>query len=447
VQERQYCDEEYTSTKIGLDSGTYYAYVTYRAVSNTSYVPYTLSINYSKEDAWEKEPNGNESNATSIPVNTEITGNCHYSNDKDGYTFTATTPGKISVSYYNDPLIKNYDDCKIQIYLYYWKETAGYYGDTITEQKELFKNDYDLTTVLKTTEEYEIPEGKYYLFITFDGYREYKINDYKSMANYHFKVNFTGETDNKNESTLNIKKFVTRLYDVALDRTPEESGLKDWTNRLQTGEAAAVNVVQGVLCSDEYKNKGKSNGEIVNDCYQAMLGRAADESGYNDWVTKLDSGMSVNAIFAGFVGSEEFGNLCSSYGINPGTYELTEARDMNAGTTQFVSRLYTQALGRSFDADGLNDWCGQINTNPSRDNILNISTNGFLNSQEFQNKGLDNTEYVKVLYRTYLGREYDDAGLSDWVGQLDRGEKDRNAVAAGFAYSAEFSNIMAQYGL
>ncbi|WP_177201676.1 DUF4214 domain-containing protein [Butyrivibrio proteoclasticus] len=45
------------------------------------------------------------------------------------------------------------------------------------------------------------------------------------------------------------------------------------------------------------------------------------------------------------------------------------------------------------------------------------------------------------------GREYDDAGLEDWVGQLDRGEKTRDGVISGFAKSAEFSNIMAQSGL
>ncbi len=155
--------------------------------------------------------------------------------------------------------------------------------------------------------------------------------------------------------------------------------------------------------------------------------------------------MSVNAIFAGFVGSEEFANLCASYGIQPGTFGLTEERDKNAGVTKFVSRLYTQALGRSYDVAGLNDWCGKINANPSRANILDVSTNGFFNSQEFTNKNLDNTEFVKALYRTFLGREYDDAGLADWVGQLDRGENTRDGVINGFANSQEFSNIMAQY--
>ena len=244
-----------------------------------------------------------------------------------------------------------------------------------------------------------------------------------------------------------VEAFVTRLYGVALGREPEESGLEDWTNRLSSGSAKAVNIVQGILGSEEYRNKNKSNEEIVNDCYSAMLGRGADPEGFSNWTSNLEAGMTMDAIFAGFVGSQEFDSLCKSYGIKPGTYVVNEARDKNAGITKFVNRLYTQALGRQYDVGGLNDWCSQINADPSRDNIMNVSTNGFFHSQEFNNKNLNNEEYVKVLYRTFLGRESDAPGLADWVGQLDRGENDRDGVMRGFAYSAEFGEIMAQYGL
>ncbi|WP_177201675.1 DUF4214 domain-containing protein [Butyrivibrio proteoclasticus] len=244
-----------------------------------------------------------------------------------------------------------------------------------------------------------------------------------------------------------VEAFVTRLYEVALGREPEDTGLEDWTNRLSSGQAQAVNIVQGILGSDEYSNKNKSNEDIVNDCYNAMLGRSADPEGFSNWTSNLEAGMTMEAIFAGFVGSQEFDSLCKSYGIKPGTYVVNEARDKNAGVTKFVNRLYTQALGRPYDVGGLNDWCSQINANLSRDNIMNVSTNGFFHSQEFNNKNLNNEEYVKVLYRTFLGREYDAPGLADWVGQLDSGEKDRDGVMRGFAYSPEFGEIMAQYGL
>ncbi len=244
-----------------------------------------------------------------------------------------------------------------------------------------------------------------------------------------------------------LHAFVNRMYSVVLGREADSLGELDWSTRLVSEEAKAVDIVSGFFNSEEYKSKAKSNGEIVNDCYHAMLGRDADEAGYNDWVGRLNNGMSVNAILAGFVGSQEFSTLCQSYAIQPGTYTSGEARDWNIGATSYVSRLYTQALGRDYDIDGLNNWCSAIAANPSRENIVDVATTGFFHSQEFQNKGLNNEEYVKVLYRTFLGREAEPNGLADWVGQLDRGEKTRDEILPGFANSQEFSNIMAQYGL
>ncbi|MBO6214117.1 MAG: DUF4214 domain-containing protein [Lachnospiraceae bacterium] len=249
------------------------------------------------------------------------------------------------------------------------------------------------------------------------------------------------------EQEIKTKAFVTRLYEVGLGRQPEEQGLNDWTGRLLSGEADAVDVVQGILCSLEYAGQGKSNGEIVTDCYSAMLNRAPDEAGYRDWTSKLDAGMTVNAIFAGFVESPEFDSLCQEYGINPGSYVLTENRDMYAGSTMFISRLYTETLARAYDVDGLNDWTGRINADPSRENILNISTDGFLHSQEFIGRGLNDSEYVEVMYRTYLNREGEAEGLKDWIGKLEQGDLSRDEVAAGFAYSQEFDDLMKGYGL
>ncbi|MBO5468839.1 MAG: DUF4214 domain-containing protein, partial [Lachnospiraceae bacterium] len=50
------------------------------------------------------------------------------------------------------------------------------------------------------------------------------------------------------------------------------------------------------------------------------------------------------------------------------------------------------------------------------------------------------------LYRTFLGREYDQQGLDAWVAQLNRGVS-RQEVLYGFSRSPEFARIMAQFGL
>ena len=75
-----------------------------------------------------------------------------------------------------------------------------------------------------------------------------------------------------------------------------------------------------------------------------------------------------------------------------------------------------------------------------------VALNGFMLTKEFTEKNLSDMEFVKVLYRTFLGREYDEGGLAHWVEKLASGMS-RVQVASGFAHSSEFSQIMASYGL
>ena len=176
------------------------------------------------------------------------------------------------------------------------------------------------------------------------------------------------------------------------------------------------------------------------------MGRSSDPAGKSSWVNALENGKSRKAVISGFTGSQEFAQLCAYYGINRGSYQSDEPRDKNDGITGFVCRLYTKMLGRTYDPDGLNTWCGKILSNPTKENVLNVALDGFMHSREFLDKNLSDIEFVKVLYRTFLGREYDAAGLADWTGRLASGVS-RDQVAAGFAYSQEFAQIMASYGL
>ncbi|SFQ22175.1 Listeria/Bacterioides repeat-containing protein [Butyrivibrio proteoclasticus] len=276
--------------------------------------------------------------------------------------------------------------------------------------------------------------GTYYVWYKVFGNDDYEDSDAVCIA-----VNIQEPVDP-------VVGFVTRMYQVALGREPDEDGLNNWVNQLRSGAKNGADIAQGFYLSPEMINKGLSNDDYVELAYTGIMGRGSDEGGKRDWVEALQCGVTYNAIVKGFVGSQEFISLCESYEIYPGEVQVTENRDKNVGITKFVSRLYTEVLGRGFDEAGLNDWTGQINANPSKENILNISTNGFLHSQEFANRGLSNEDYVRVMYNTYLGRQPDEAGFNDWVSQLNNG-RSRDDIASGFANSQEFANILAQYGL
>jgi C1A family cysteine protease/uncharacterized protein YjdB len=242
-----------------------------------------------------------------------------------------------------------------------------------------------------------------------------------------------------------VEAFVTRMYRICLQREPDDAGLQGWVSALRSGQATGAQVAYGFYNSPEMVKRRLPNEQYIALAYVGIMGRQADASGKAVWTAVLDSGMSYSCIISGFTRSQEFTNLCGSYGIVRGDFESSEPRDQNQGITGFVSRLYTKMLGRSFDADGLNAWCTTILAEPTKAMLLNVSLTGFMHSPEFEGKGLNDEAFVKVLYRTFLGRECDAAGLKAWVATLQSGST-RDQVAAGFAYSQEFSNIMAQYG-
>lgn len=124
--------------------------------------------------------------------------------------------------------------------------------------------------------------------------------------------------------------------------------------------------------------------------------------------------------------------------------EETPITATNTELSNFVTRLYEKILGRKPDKGGLNYWINQIAT--GKQSVLNVSTNGFFHSNEFLSKKLSNTEYVKICYRTYLGREYDSGGLKYWTKALLNGSS-RDDILYGFAYSNEFAGIVKKFGI
>ncbi|MBR2067515.1 MAG: DUF4214 domain-containing protein, partial [Solobacterium sp.] len=196
--------------------------------------------------------------------------------------------------------------------------------------------------------------------------------------------------------------------------------------------------------SNEFKNAGLSNAEIVRRCYRTMLDREADTSGFNYWVSKLNNDGLVEEVLAGFVGSTEFTNLCKQYGIDRGTI-VVPANTKRIG--KYVTRLYTKALGRGADPSGLNYWVNRIVSaaNPRQEAHL-AATNGFFHSNEFLSKRVSNSDFVRILYRTFLDREADNAGYRYWLNRVNGGES-RDNIIAGFAKSNEFNKILDSYGL
>ena len=241
----------------------------------------------------------------------------------------------------------------------------------------------------------------------------------------------------------NRNNFVERLYTQMLARPSEEEGKADWVSKL-SGGATATDVASGFVLSEEIAMKNLSNEEFVTRMYLTFMDREPDANGLADWVNALDNGCSYAYVLNSFVLSEEFGNICKSYGIETGRYEITEARDKNRNLTAFVSRMYTKALGRAYEVEGLNYWTGRVF---SGDATYAALAHGFIFSAELNAKNLSNEAFVDTLYATFFDRPADAEGKADWLGKLDRGECTREQVLDGFLGAEEFANLVKSFDL
>ncbi len=257
-------------------------------------------------------------------------------------------------------------------------------------------------------------------------------------------ANYLGLTKGPAVDRAQVEAYVTRLYRLCLGREPDADGLKDWTDRMCSGRTTGADAALGFFFSEEFLLMNHGNEEYTERLYNVMMGRGSDYAGKADWLYKLENGVGRMGVFKGFADSAEFEMICNSYGIKKGTVAVSEGRDRNPGLTTFVSRMYTKALGRAYDIDGLNEWCNRICD--KKWTVMDMATTGFFNSPEYLNMHHTNSEYVKVLYRTFFDREYDQDGYVYWLRKLNAGTS-RKEVLRGFADSREFAELMRSYGL
>ena len=121
--------------------------------------------------------------------------------------------------------------------------------------------------------------------------------------------------------------------------------------------------------------------------YKAAFNRdpmQGDTKGLGYWIGQMDRGMTLAEVAARFVDSNEFRSL---YGTNP-TNE------------QFLTKLYTNVLGRQPEASGFNWWLNELNTNPTKTKAKVLAD--FAESAENQT-GVINLIGNGITYESWVG--------------------------------------------
>jgi len=246
-----------------------------------------------------------------------------------------------------------------------------------------------------------------------------------------------------NAASTGTSDFVTRFYQQCLNRTPDPVGLEYWVNLLDSKQKTGADVACNFVNSAEFVNRNLSNDQYVNTMYAAFFNRTADSGGYNSWMNALNSGLSRLYVLSGFVNSQEFINLCTGYGINPGSLTLTDPIDMYPNISAFVIRFYRNCLGREADPAGLRMWVNNLQTGAQT--ACDVAY-GFTYSKEFLNRGLSNSDFIYTMYAAFFNRSADAEGYNTWIKYLSAGYT-KQYVLAGFVNSQEFKNLCATYGI
>ncbi len=154
---------------------------------------------------------------------------------------------------------------------------------------------------------------------------------------------------------------------------------------------------------------------LVEQVYQDVFGRPADEAGLAFWSGQLRSGATPAEVYNAFVGSAEFG-----------------------GSVAPVARLYFSVLGRRPDAAGLRFWTGKLREGSSLEQVAGA----FIDGAEFGalTSATSDAEIVEAVFGRVLGRTPDPAGLSYWTGEIAAGRITVSGFVAAVSESPEHQN-------
>ena len=217
---------------------------------------------------------------------------------------------------------------------------------------------------------------------------------------------------------LKVTEFVARSYRIFLERKPDIMGLNDWTGRIARGEIAATELINGIVTSEEFLNRGLSDAQVLNLIYHAMFDRDIDAAGQETWTGILGMGVSISCV-VGLIGtSDEFTALCRNYGMLPGEVKLTQPRDFNYQLTGFLSQAYLKLSGRAATVSELNSGADAILSGSKK--VTDVLSS-IIALPESQAKLVSNEDYLSVVFDVCLGGQPTKLNVSGALAGLSNG--------------------------
>jgi hypothetical protein len=199
-----------------------------------------------------------------------------------------------------------------------------------------------------------------------------------------------------------IERYVIRVYNDLLHRSPEAEGLGTWATALKQG-TPYEQVANSITASPEFR------GRLITDSYRRYLARDADSAGLQSWLQAMNRGLHFEQMEAGFIASPEF-------------YLRAGSDDR-----RWVADLYQSVLNRTAASSEIDHWQGRLRAGATRNEVAL----GFLYSTEHL------TSVVDGYYQRLLLRSIDPSGRVGWVSAIQNGARDEQIIA-GVVASQEY---------
>jgi hypothetical protein len=277
--------------------------------------------------------------------------------------------------------------------------------------------------------------------VDFGGYVEmYRHVTIKTVQNVATVVSLSGGTDELRDVEYvafkdgiymheegSMAAQVVRLYEAVLGRAPSAQELDKAANGIVAGQSLSA-LADGLLGPDArvHVSDDQSASDYVDQLYAKILGRAPDDAGKAEWISRISGGMTNAEVLVGFVDSNEYRSISSA--------ATTDGLFITDQVAQSIAALYHAFAGRSPEQAGFDHWLFAAKSGMALTDIAD----SFAASPEFAQRtaGLSNSDLVDYMYATALGREADQEGHNVWSRSLDNG-LDRGDLIIGFALSAE----------
>jgi hypothetical protein len=153
--------------------------------------------------------------------------------------------------------------------------------------------------------------------------------------------------------------FLQELYQTALHRPADSTGLQGWLNLLNSGTSRADVALDIALSAEHVTDMQPSlnagvfapdpDASNVARLYYGLLGRAPDAGGLAGWTNIVKSGASLQSVAQAFMNSVEY-----------------QSQHAGMTNTQLIDSLYVDALGRHADPVGLQGWLNAVSGGASQ---------------------------------------------------------------------------------